>query len=330
MEKELQMSIILPVYNTEKYLKECLDSILNQGLTNYEILIVNDGSTDESQKIINWYVETYPFIEATYQENHGQSAARNKALETAKGKYIYFMDSDDYLEHNSLGELYEKAEKNKLEAVFFDGKSFIDTEDEGNNYKLLNKFNYSRHKNYGLYEFGEHLMADLSKDNKLFVSPCLYLVKKEVLEKNKLKFPEGIKHEDEFFTINLFLYINRCIHVNKVYFMRRIRQNSTMTALNKSNSLIGYAEVLTLLDEVYSKHMFKTRKSKKAFKKKIEQNYKSALVTYNKIYEKENFTSGFWHIQYIGKKYKYFNIQTIIFMFLVRNKKIYSFFRENE
>ena len=104
------ISIIVPVYNAEKYLVKCLDSLVNQTKKNIEIILVNDGSKDKSIDILNEYKEKYPdMITIISQENQGQSAARNSGIENATGKYIAFVDSDDYVSKNMFEKLYEKA-----------------------------------------------------------------------------------------------------------------------------------------------------------------------------------------------------------------------------
>ena len=95
--KEMKVSIIVPVYNTEKYVAKTLDSLVNQTLNSYEIIVVNDGSTDNSQEIIKEYTKKYPnLIQAYYKENGGLGSARNYGLQYAKGEYVGFVDSDDW------------------------------------------------------------------------------------------------------------------------------------------------------------------------------------------------------------------------------------------
>ncbi len=118
MENMLKVSVIVPVYNTEKYLGECLDSIVNQTLGDIEIIIINDGSTDSSQAIIDKYQKEYPLmIKAYQQENKGLSATRNIALQHACGKYVAYIDADDYVYLDYLKVLYDLAEKNDSEVV---------------------------------------------------------------------------------------------------------------------------------------------------------------------------------------------------------------------
>lgn len=124
MERNIKVSIIIPIYNVEKYLRQCLDSAVNQTLSNIEIILINDGSTDNSSCIAREYSLNYSFIKLIEQKNSGQSIARNKGIDAANGKYIYFLDSDDYIEINAIENLYKEAERNNLDLVLFEGNSF--------------------------------------------------------------------------------------------------------------------------------------------------------------------------------------------------------------
>ena len=118
-----EISVIIPVYNTEKYLKECLKSVINQTFTDMEIICVNDGSTDSSKEVLEKYKKVDKRIKVIeLQENRGLSYARNRGFDSSKGRYIYFLDSDDELERNAMEILYNEAEKEKLDVIFFDAK----------------------------------------------------------------------------------------------------------------------------------------------------------------------------------------------------------------
>ena len=122
----MKVSVIIPVYNTEKYLAECLDSILNQTLDSYEIIIVNDGSTDGSLQLINQYAKRYSNISVINQNNQKQGAARNAGLKVANGEYVCFIDSDDMLEKNALDYCYNLASKINLDMITYAADIFGD------------------------------------------------------------------------------------------------------------------------------------------------------------------------------------------------------------
>ncbi len=116
----MKVSVIVPIYNVEKYLRKSLDSLANQTINDYEVILVNDGSTDNSQSIIDEYVEKYSVFKGFKKENGGMSSARNFGLKYAKGEYIAFVDSDDFVELNFLEKLYDKAKKDKSDVVICD------------------------------------------------------------------------------------------------------------------------------------------------------------------------------------------------------------------
>lgn len=325
--KKLNLSIIIPVYNTEKYLRECIDSILSQGMNSYEIIIINDGSTDGSEEIINEYVEKYQFIKYIFQENEGQGSARNKGINLALGKYIYFMDSDDILNTNLFSKVFSKTMNNDVDAMFFDGKSFID-----NNYKndknIINKFSYTRNKSYGLFESGEQIFVEFSRDKVTFISPCLYIVKASVYKDNNLYFPESIKHEDEVFTMKLFFYLSKVEHISEEVFLRRIRENSTMTKKNYLDTFRFHVAVLERLDEFYHKFKFNNSTAKEYFFKKNRNLFVIGLKLFDKVNGKKT-DEDYINLVLIGKKNHYFDKYGKLAKLNIKFYKLFSFWALN-
>ena len=126
-EKEMpKVSVIVPVYNTEKYLRQCLDSVVNQTLQDIEVICIDDGFTDDSKRILDEYAHRDARILVYSKENGGQSSARNKGMDLAQGDYLYFLDSDDYILDTALECLYECAEAEQLDILFFGGDSFFE------------------------------------------------------------------------------------------------------------------------------------------------------------------------------------------------------------
>lgn len=125
----VEISVIIPVYNVEKYLRECIDSVLNQTFKDFEIICVNDGSTDSSSDILEEYTHKHESIHVINKKNEGSGPARNTGLKHAHGNYVFFLDSDDYLVENALEKLYENIILNKSDMVFLK-KAIVD--DEGN------------------------------------------------------------------------------------------------------------------------------------------------------------------------------------------------------
>lgn len=225
------VSVIIPVYNVEKYLKECIDSVINQEYKNIEIIIINDGSTDNSIYILNDYQLKYRNIRIVTQENSGLSATRNKGIELATGKYIYFLDSDDYILPNTIKNLIEKMEENNLDIIRFSAEPFMD--DGNNNLIDKNKYNFSKYfekdKKYEKNNFIDLCVKGYSS------SACLYIIKRNILIKNNLRFKTDILHEDELFTVELLLNINSGMYDPNAYYKRRYRSDSIMTTQSEES-----------------------------------------------------------------------------------------------
>lgn len=248
------VSVIIPVYNVENYLKECLDSVLNQTYKNIEVIVINDGSTDKSLHILEDYSSKFNNIKIIDQENSGQSVARNKGLENAKGKYIYFLDSDDYILPDTLKKLIKKLEMNNLDIIRFAARPFSE-----NINKRIDVLEYD-FKDYFEEKRVYNKQDFLTRNLKAFSpSPVLYVVKKEVITKNKLLFYPRVIHEDELFTLELFLNINRMMYDSTPYYQRRYRQNSTMTSHSNSKKsfdayFIVLKETIKLLEQYKGKY----------------------------------------------------------------------------
>ena len=241
----VKVSVILPVYNVESYLDETFGSLLNQSLKEIEIIAVNDGSTDHSEEIIRKYMQQDSRISYFYQENQGQSVARNLALQHAIGDYIYMMDSDDVLgDPNALQIYYEYAEKYKADFIFFDGDTF--SEDNANRTTWNTKRTHLVEENIP-YE-GEYLlnlMLDKSVHNCVV---WLLLIDRNYLNHIGLKFYPGIIHEDELFTTILTLQSHSIYCLKQSFIKHRIRSASTMGLRYTKRNMNCY---LTVIDELF-------------------------------------------------------------------------------
>lgn len=235
------VSIVIPVYNVESYLEECVESARNQTLKNIEIILVDDGSTDASGKMCDMYAEKDTRIKVIHKKNGGLSEARNTGAEDACGNYIYFLDSDDWIEPYAMESLYSYAEKDKLELVLFDARV---VDEDGCDY--LETSHYMRYCRIGNYE-GVYTGIDIFKkmvDNKEhFSSVPLLFIKRKVFT---MKF-ENILHEDELFTIKLLYRTQRVSYYPEMLYVRRIRRGSIMTVVKSEQHYIG---MKTVVDEI--------------------------------------------------------------------------------
>ncbi|MGL5649963.1 MAG: glycosyltransferase family 2 protein [Clostridium sp.] len=244
-----KVSVVIPVYNVELYLREALDSVINQTLKEIEIILVNDGSTDNSLNIIREYEKIDKRIMVISQKNQGLSGARNSGLKIANGKYIYFMDSDDYIELDTIELCYEKSEKENLDFIFFDAEAFS-TEN-----LCVNYFDYDRSKAIEDNKIfrGKNLLNNLLKINKYKAAAVLNFINLNYLKQIDLNFYPRIIHEDELFTFILFLNAKRVSYINRKFFKRRVRIGSIMTVSKGEKNLIGYLTVARELNKILFK-----------------------------------------------------------------------------
>lgn len=251
--KEPLVSVIIPVYNTEKYLHECLESVSGQTLNNIEILCMNDGSTDHSLECLRQYSKKEGRLSIYSQANAGQSVARNECIRRARGKYLYFMDSDDVLDKDALKSMFQRMEKDSLDIIFCDGAGFcsdMDSEKAGN---VIAQDYYQRVNSYPEVYSGKGLMDRMWKNKEYRVSPCLQMIHTGFFRKNDLWFVEGIIHEDNAYTYKSLLKAERVGYVDKTLFYRRIRPNSTMTNSISFKNVYGYFVCYLNMSEAYKK-----------------------------------------------------------------------------
>ena len=235
------VSVIIPVYNVENYLKECLDSVLAQTYTSFEVIMVDDGSTDSSGTICDEYEKKDKRFHAVHRENGGLSAARNTGLEEAKGKYVYFLDSDDWILKEALDSLVNRAEETGADFVYFDGRSFEDSE---KGYDVPQ--GYVRKREYQP-DSGLNAFDALQKNNDFKPAVQTYFWRKGFLDSCGMKFYPGIVYEDLLFSFEAFCKAEMTAHCFEGFFQRRIRPGSIMSSrLAKKN----FTSIATVYEEV--------------------------------------------------------------------------------
>ena len=220
-----KVSVIVPVYNMEKYLSRCLTSLINQTIDDLEIIVVNDGSTDKSDEIIKEYKKANNNIRYVTKENGGLSSARNFGLLYATGEYIAFLDSDDYVDRNMYKKMYEKAKEHNSDYVECDF----------------------------LWQYDDHQKIDTGiryiNKKEMFVTARVVawnkLIKREIILENKLQFPVGLYYEDVEFFYKLLPHINSFDFVEEplVYYVQR-----ETSIVNKQDSRTK--QIFKILDNV--------------------------------------------------------------------------------
>ena len=237
------VSVIIPIYNAEEYLQECLDSVINQTLKEIEIICVDDGSTDNSLKILKEYTSKDKRITVLTQPNQKQGTARNNALKIAKGEYIQFLDSDDWLRKDTLECLYTIAKTNQLDMLLFSGWNVdCDTkkliENKYWDYSYLPPFFYKT--KFSINDCKKYI-------SKFPVSACLTMFNRSFLAEKNIYFAEKLYFEDNIFFIKAITQMNWCGISDEKFYFRRIHQNSTTQNWEKH-----FSDYIKIVDMVLS------------------------------------------------------------------------------
>lgn len=250
--KEINISIILPIYNVEKYLDKCILSIINQ--TNFEdieLLLIDDGSTDKSSEICEKYSKQFENIYTFHKKNGGLSDARNYGIYKAKGKYLLFIDSDDSINKDMLKKINDKIEE-KPDIILWNAKYVNEDDRDINNISF--KFEHSGLDEKIVYT-GKQAIKDCLKVSKEFPTAVwLGVYKKSLIIDNNLFFENGLIHEDEMWTLKIVLEAQKVEYINESLYNYRIRQNSIMRDNQEKNRqhIESYIYIYNSLYEYYN------------------------------------------------------------------------------
>ena len=262
-----KVSVIVPIYNVEKYLEKCINSLLSQTLEDIQIILVNDGSKDNSGNIAREYEKNNKnriiYVE---KENGGLSDARNYGLKYATGDFVAFLDSDDYIEKNAYEEMYNKAIEENADYVECD---FI--------WEFPNKIRVDKQYPY-----------KNKKEMLSFVRVVAWnkLIKRQLITDNNLEFPKGLRYEDVEFTYKLIPFVNKFAYVDKPFIHYVQREGSIANVQNERT-----AEIFTVLDNVIE--FYKKNNIYEKYRDELEYNYAryllcSSLKRMCKIKDKSN------------------------------------------
>lgn len=252
-DNKLKVSVAIPVYNSEEYLRECLDSIVNQTLKEIEIICIDDGSTDGSLEILREYQEKDSRIRIYTQENKGPSEARNRGIDLSRGKYLYFCDSDDFIEKNALKELYEISEKVDVDFVLFKEINYVEETKEMYTTVYYDMPYLADNVGGRVFTYRDDI------GHMLFIPTNIHgkFYKRDFL--SGIRFPEDIKFEDNIFIVETIIKARRMYFYDEYFYYRRIRENSITTTFHKS-----YKDFIIMNDLLFEKveelgvmHLFK-------------------------------------------------------------------------
>lgn len=234
----IKFSIIIPVYNVEKFLRECLNSITSQTLKNFEVICIDDGSTDNSLEILQEYANKDSRFKVISQENQGQGIARNKAIDIASGEYLFFVDPDDFIESKTLASIYDKFCQTNAEIVQFD----YATCRENGKYRGMNSYK-KRLKKYFKFSIKNNQIFnwnDIKKKNLQGMSLCVWdkAYKTAFIKQHDIKFAPNKHGEDNIFSISANLLADKILYINRVFYHYRTRLDSAVNKASNDNFCI--------------------------------------------------------------------------------------------
>lgn len=254
----IKVSIIVPAYNVERYIEKCLNTLVNQTLEEIEIIVVNDGSTDGTKQKIEKFVEKYPQKIKCYDKtNGGLSDARNYGLPYVQGKYIGFVDSDDYVELNMFEEMYKKAEEENSDMVECD---FIWEYTENKSSPIKQKIDIGK-------------MYQNKKEAFIYARVVAWnkLIKRETLERANIKFPKGLRYEDTEFFYKLLPSLNKISFV-KIPMVHYIQRSDSIA--NTQNERVK--EIFEIWENIFK--FYKDNDLFDEYKNEIEYTYTRFLL----------------------------------------------------
>ncbi len=244
----VKVSVVIPVYNVEDFLEECLDSIVNQSLKDLEIICVNDGSTDNSLDILNRYAEKDDRFTVISQENGGHAVATNRGMELAKGEYLYLMDADDILKLNALEETVRVADEKNVDFVIFQAINYYMDTDE-----------YKEQENYSMNKLADFVGDKVFNWNdvkdfafKITVTPWSKLYRRDFVVNCGAKFPEGLVFDDNVFFFEVFFNAERITFYRKHLFVRRWYSQSSTKAGDQR--FLDSIKIIDLMWDLFKKY----------------------------------------------------------------------------
>ena len=240
----VDISVIVPVYNVARYLPQCLDSIVNQTFEDIEIICINDGSTDDSLEILESYSKKDSRIKIISQENRGLGAARNVGMKHASGRYVFFIDSDDFIKQNTLELLYDNAVSNNSDMVFYRLYRYIDGKESYNSL-----FNFKKH--FGEVDYDNFTFT--YRDAKDFVlnngfSACIKLYSRKFLDSiPDFYFSEGIAFEDVVPHVKVMIKASRISFIPDFLYYYR---SNTDSLVNNPENAFDILKVIDMVEDV--------------------------------------------------------------------------------
>lgn len=265
----MKLSIIIPVYNTEKYLRKCVESCENQDVSKdeYEILLINDGSKDDSLRIANELASEYSNIVVYDQVNSGASATRNNGIKYAKGEYIWFVDSDDYIEKNILGQILSELYSNNLDALCIDWKH-VSEDGKCVRDPAIHYMKYDENV-YDGFSFADRILGNLL----LMVS---FIVRLDLIRSNGLKL-KTMCYEDTYFYMRLLPIIGRIKVIDDVKYFY-VQRACSLSAINPNNRVQKFRDSLYNVETALKYDMLYSAEKKCGYYKRMASGILTSMI----------------------------------------------------
>lgn len=236
------LSIVVPVYDVEQYLPRCIDSILKQSFTDFELILVNDGSPDNCPIICDEYADKDDRIKVIHKENGGLSDARNTGINKARGKYISFIDSDDFIVENAYEVLISQAEINSLDIITGNALNYYSEE----NIRLK-----TRKRSFESVLNGKNFLKKSYDEGSMVHCVVSSIYCSALIKDNNLFFKKGILHEDNLWTPQVFLKAERVMYYDIDFYMHFQREGSITKSKDKTKNGIDIVNICYELEEIY-------------------------------------------------------------------------------
>ncbi len=277
-EKDILFSIIIPVYKVEKYIKECVESVLNQSYKSFEIILVDDGSPDNCPKICDEMAKNNKEISVIHKKNGGLSSARNEGIKNAKGRYILCIDSDDYLEKNDcLMKITQKIEERNPDVVLINYKKLVESTGkeiialpQEKEFRILSDNDLDRLVSNGVY----------------MSSACHKVVNRKMLIDNKIDFVEGVISEDVEWSAKILLHCKNIEYLDDCFYIYRQRNNS-ITASYSIKSLSDVSKNFSSCMELIEREKKEDSDIYKTYMKYMSYQYAVMLIASNVLNYKD-------------------------------------------
>lgn len=283
-ENSYDVTVIIPVYNTEEFVEESILSVLSEKELNVELLLIDDGSTDDSGKIIDRYADQNVSVKAFHQPNKGLSSARNLGLENASGKYVCYLDSDDYYIPGKLVQAFHLCEEKKLDLLFMTYMNFFNDNLAKEKWNIHRTEQVMRRGSYPQEPVsGIELLNSFQEQDEFSVMVCMQMVKRSMIEEQHIRYVDGILFEDAPYTYQVILHSKRTMACNEALYRRRIRDNSLEHRPANVNRCLGaFRGIMPMIHSMQSVHG-KFGKYRNAVSAELQRRFRFAARSYREL-----------------------------------------------